>query len=312
MDNFDLPAAAGERLPYVSEQLPGYLGKVLSKLVGARISTGFTLLDREIGGGLRNGTHIVMAIPGAGKTTLVINLLRNFLRGGYEVIFFSAEMAYEDIMAKILSLHSLALEEPLDANEVMALGQRKDGAEIAEELAKIYLPYAQHTIIVPREHIDSPDAIGHIVGDYCIRTAKKPVVIIDYLQILAAKFPKGTDKQSVDAMLAKIGDMASKYGVAVILICSINRDSYTKKMTISSCKDSGTIEYAAETIMALDYTDSSKAGDYWVKNPDLPREVSISLLKNRFGPMGAKIDLHFYPRYNYFEEVKNTPGTVKF
>lgn len=312
MNNITLPAQAGNALGYVSEQMPGFFGKVMANHIGTRIPVGFPAVDQAIGGGLRNGTHIVMAIPGAGKTTLAINMMRNMIKAGYDVIFVSAEMAYEDIIAKILSLQSLELETPLDANEVMTLGQCEDGAKIAEKLASCCLPLAQHTIIVPRERIDSPDAIGHIVGNYCECTGKKPVVIIDYLQILATKFPQGTDKQSVDAMLAKIGDMAGKYGVAVLLICSINRDSYTKKLTISSCKDSGTIEYAAETIMALDYTDASKGSDYWANNPDAPREVSLHLLKNRFGPMGAKIDMRFYARYNYFEEVNHQTRTVKF
>jgi replicative DNA helicase len=312
VQEFSPPAQAGEKLGYVSEQLPRYLGDALSRAIGQRISVGFHRLDEAIGGGLRNGIHIVMAPPGAGKTTWVLQVMDNVISHGHEVIFFSAEMAYGDILSKILSRHSLALGTPMDANEILALGQRKDGDEIAEMLAKTYLPYAQHTIIVPRERIDSAETIEHIVGDYCQRIGKKPVVIIDYLQILAAKFPQGTDKQSVDVMLTKIGDVASKHGVAVLLICSINRDSYSKKMTLGSGKDSGTIEYAAETIMALDYTDSSKGSDYWAQNPGLPREISVHLLKNRFGPLGAKIDMRFYAKYNFFEEVNHQTRTVKF
>lgn len=312
MDKIYVPTPAGEELGYVASQLPDYFGDSLAGTTGKRIPTGFATLDAAIGGGLRPGINIVMAPPGNGKTTVALQMGDNMVAGGQEVIFVSAEMAAEDILSKILSRHSLAMGVPLDANEILALGQRENGAEVAAALMAAYLPFAQHTIIVPRERIDSPDTIGHIVGKYCDSTERKPIVIIDYLQILATKFPQGTDKQSVDAMLAKIGDMASKYGVAVILICSINRDSYTKKMTISSCKDSGTIEYAAETIMALDYTDSTKGSDYWAQNPDQPREVSIYLLKNRFGRMGAKIDLRFHAKYNYFEEVKHCPGAVKF
>lgn len=174
--------------------MPGFFDKVMANHIGTRIPVGFSAVDQAIGGGLRNGTHIVMAIPGAGKTTLATNMMRNMIKAGYDVIFVSAEMAYEDIVAKILSLQSLELETPLDANEVLALGQCEDGAKIAEKLASSYLPYAQHTIIVPRERIDSPDAIGHIEGNYCECTGRKPVVIIDYLQILATKFPQGTDK----------------------------------------------------------------------------------------------------------------------
>lgn len=312
MKNLNVPAPAGDKLDYVAARLPDYFGESLAETTSKRIQTGFADLDAAIGGGLRPGINIVMAPPGNGKTTVALQMGDNMVAGGQEVILFSAEMAAEDILSKILSRHSLATGVPMDANEILALGQREDGAEVAAALMAVYLPYAQHMIIVPRERIDSSDTIGHIVGKYCDSTGRKPVVIIDYLQILATKFPQGTDKQSVDAMLAKIGDVASKYGIAVILICSINRESYTKKMTISSCKDSGTIEYAAETIMALDYTDSTKGSDYWAKNPDQPREVSIYLLKNRFGRMGAKIDLRFYAKYNYFEEVKNRSGAVKF
>jgi replicative DNA helicase len=275
----------------------------MSKEVGNRISTGFPELDKALGGGFCSGLHILIGSPGAGKTTYALQLMDNIAKSGRPVIFVSAEMRVEDIMAKVHSRHSLDTGQSMDANEILSLGGRKDGEAVARKLSEIYQPCGERTIIIPRERLSSQDAIEHIVDEYYEATEETPVLVIDYLQQLAAKFPSGTDKQAVDVMLSKIGDVGAKYGLTIILVSSIARTSYDKRLSIAACKDSGTIEYAADTIMALDYTDRAKGHDFCISHPQLPRKVTLTLLKNRFGCLGASVDFKYDAKYNNFTEV---------
>ena len=311
MSKLSLSALTQGILSYTAEQLGMFWRKVTSKEIGSRTPTGFAALDEFIGGGLRSGLYILMAVPGAGKTTLAMQIMDNIAIGGRDVIFFSAEMRVDDLMAKLLSRHSLKTAHPMDANEILALGNRPDAVSIAEELSAIYHPCAEHTIIVPRDQIDSLKAVERMLLEYQEATGQTPVVIIDYLQQLAAKFPAGTDKQAVDAVLTEIGDLSVKMDLPIILVSSVSRASYGKVLSMSACKDSGTIEYAADVIMGLDCIESEQSTNDCDEYPDRPRKVKLTLPKNRFGRRGASVDLTFDAKYNNFTEVRkrNTSGS---
>lgn len=311
MSKLNLSALTRGVLSYAAEQLGAFLRKVTSKEIGSHTPTGFAALDELIGGGLRRGVYILMAVPGAGKTTLAMQIMDNIAIGGRDVIFFSAEMRVDDLMAKLLSRHSLKTSHPMDSNEILALGNRPDAVSIAEELNAIYHPYAEHTIIVPRDQIDSLNAMERMLQEYQEATGQTPVVIIDYLQQLAAKVPAGTDKQAVDAVLTEIGDLSVKMDLPIILVSSVSRAAYGKALSMSACKDSGNIEYAADVIMGLDCIDPEQASKDCDEYPDRPHKVRLTLPKNRFGRRGASVDLTFDAKYNNFTEVRkrNTRGS---
>src|SRR5690606_222457 len=77
------------------------------------ISTGFDNLDQSLGGGLYAGLYTLGAISSLGKTTLALQIADNIAANGYEVIFFSLEMALAEVLAKSFSRISaeLAKEE---------------------------------------------------------------------------------------------------------------------------------------------------------------------------------------------------------
>ena len=311
MSKFSLAEQTNGIMAYSSEQQDAFWAKVMSKKVGIRISTGFPELDKALGGGFSSGLHILIGSPGAGKTSYALQIADNMARRGQPVMFVSAEMRADDIKAKSYARHSLDMGQPMDANEILTLGERKDGAALVKRLRELYQAVGDNIVIIPREKIDTPEAIEHIVDEYYEATGMSPVLYIDYLQQVAAKFPSGSDKQAVDTVLAKIGDLGAKYNMTIILISSIGRSSYDKPLTLAACKDSGTIEYAADTIMALDYTDRAKGPDFCARHPNLPRKVTLKLLKNRFGCLGASVDLKFDAKYNIFTEIpKDGMNTV--
>ena len=78
---------------------------------------------------------------------------------------------------------------------------------------------------------------------------------------------------------------------------------------MQSLKESGGIEYCAEVILGLQFRDMGKDFDIDEAKARNPREIEMIVLKNRFGETGTTIDYDFYPKYNYFEEVKGNDTT---
>jgi replicative DNA helicase len=69
-------------------------------------------------------------------------------------------------------------------------------------------------------------------------------------------------------------------------------------------KESGGIEYSADVLLGLQLKGVEEKGNFDVElaKSKTPREIELKILKNRRGNTGEKIDLFYYPQYNYFTE----------
>ena len=87
----------------------------------------------------------------------------------------------------------------------------------------------------------------------------------------------------------------------VIAVSSVSRASYSKDVSMDSMKESGGIEYGADAVIGLQFTDTTKDNDLNMSMK--PREITAKILKNRFGETGTKIDYKFYSKYNRYTEI---------
>ena len=98
--------------------------------------------------------------------------------------------------------------------------------------------------------------------------------------------------------------MARAYNIPIIAVSSFNRDNYNTRANLAAFKESGAIEYSADTCIALQLkgVDSSSfdADKAMMKEP---REIELVILKGRRGKARAKINYCYYPKFNYFQEV---------
>lgn len=108
--------------------------------------------------------------------------------------------------------------------------------------------------------------------------------------------------------------MANELEIPVVIISSLGRASYTKQISIDSFKESGSIEYSADTLIGLQYQGVGE------KNFDIesakimnPRKVELCILKQRIGSAGQKVQLDYYPEADLFVDpyapVKPLPTT---
>lgn len=280
------------------------------------IPTGFKKLDSVLDGGLYEGLYIVGAISSLGKTTIITQIADQIAQAGTDVLIFSLEMARAEIMAKSISRHTL--------QSVLATGGDIRNAKTARGITtgKRYIDYSQterdliNSSIMEYSKYAKNIYISEGVGDigaeqiretvqkHILFTGKTPVVIIDYLQILAPYSERATDKQNTDKAVMELKRISRDYKTPVIGISSFNRANYKEAVTMEAFKESGAIEYSSDILIGLQLKGAGKK-DFdanEAKRKD-PREIELVILKNRNGRTGDSLSFNFYPLFNYFEET---------
>lgn len=265
-----------------------------------RLKTGFDALDHNLGGGLSPGLIILGGTPGVGKSTFALQLAEHVAETGTPVLYFSMEMPGERILAKAISrnLYKKNREQAslwLSAEELMG----GDGTDPLTPEQWEQVDIIKHSLEPGLKDLHlwtdtvSASVIVKRVQELAAATNQKPLVIIDYLQILTSDENRSqTEKQSVDRTLKLLMSQLAhgEGGVPVILISSLNRSSYGA-IQISAFKETGGIEYSADVLLGLQSGSQTENS----------REVELSILKNRYGPSGNKLKFLYHSRYDYFE-----------
>ena len=300
----------------VANHLQEFINGIADSVNTPYTPTGYNVLDQALEGGLYEGLYIVGAISSLGKTTLITQIADQIAQNGGDVLIFSLEMARTELMAKSISRLTLldVLENKGDMRDAkttrgITTGSRyanysQTERELIERAIKAYGEYANHLFIYEGVGDIGAEQIREIVADHTRFTKRKPVVIIDYLQILAPSDVRATDKQNTDKAVLELKRISRDYKIPVIGISSFNRASYSAKVTFEAFKESGAIEYSSDVLIGLQLhgvgKDDFNVNEAKSKNP---REIELVILKNRNGQTGTAIHYDYYPMFNYFEEV---------
>ena len=280
------------------------------------IPTGFKGIDEALDGGLYEGLYIVGAISSLGKTTLVTQIADQVAKQGHDVLIFSLEMARSELMAKSISRHTVI--EVLDKGGDMKNAKTVRGItagvryanyndaekELIKNAVTAYSDYAKHIYITEGVGDLGARQIRETVEKHVQYTGNTPLVIIDYLQILAPYNERATDKQNTDKAVMELKRISRDFKTPVIGISSFNRDNYNNAVSMQAFKESGAIEYSSDVLIGLQLKGAGeKDFDPTEAKKKNPREIELVILKNRNGQTGTKIPLEFYPLFNYFTEM---------
>jgi replicative DNA helicase len=318
-----------------SAHLQAFLDHAVANRERRPNKTGFTGLDDLLDGGMYAGLYIVGAISSLGKTTFCLQIADNIAQGGQEVLIFSLEMARYELMAKSLSRYTVLtdLEQYATTRHAKTTRALLTGAmyaqtetEAEKERAVIFGAGKRYEEIAKKIYIH--EGVGDIgvteirqeVEKHIRLKGKPPVILIDYLQILAPYNDRATDKQNTDKAVLELKRLSRDFNTAVIGISSFNRESYTAPVNMASFKESGAVEYSSDVLIALQY----QGMDYQEGEADKARQkrvralltenmlagrngkgqkIQVKILKNRNGSKGDT-ELLFYPMFNYFTEYE--------
>lgn len=303
----------------MTDYLPMYLDAILSGAREPAISTGFAGLDIALGGGFYPGLYIMGAISSLGKTTLACQMADQIAAAGQPVLIFSLEMARKEIFAKSLSRLSAVSkmigesEDTLTARDLLSVSIiSADTHALIKSFFEAYSCISNNIYVHEGVGDINVKTIRAMVEAFAKKHQKTPVVIIDYIQILAPYQSKTvTDKQNMDKSVLELKRLARDLNAVIIGVSSLNRMSYNDAITMSAFKESGAIEYSADVLIGLQL--AGVGGDKFnveQAKQENPRKIEVKVLKNRNGPVVPSYLMYYYPADNLFVDVLEKPNAL--
>lgn len=247
--------------------------------------------------GLQKEYIVVGARPSTGKTSLGLDLAIHALRKGKAVLFFSVEMAGDQIdmrmFGNVARVNGMKLRN----------GFWRDSAEPR-------MQQAVGEMAAWKFHLDDR---ATITGQDVLLTTRKvarecelSLVIVDYVQLMRGVTRYDQRHQELAEVSRFLKQTSKECGVPVVALAQLNRDAEKDRggrmPLLSDLKDCGSLEQDADIVGLLwePRIDPNDPDDMkWLEHhtPDDPKEdevewqqwfrrINLTLAKNRNGPTG--------------------------
>ena len=284
------------------------------------VSSGFTDIDSLLGGLQPSDLLILAGRPGMGKTALGTNMAfhaaqayqRSLAAGeetpnGAPVLFFSLEMAAQQLSARILS----------EQTEI-EMWKIRNGRFSESEWEKFVLTM-QDLSTLPL-YIDDTGGISIAQIAARARRLKREknigVIIIDYLQLVEPSRRAENRVQEITEVTKGLKTLAKELNVPVLALSQLSRgvDSRDdKRPVLSDLRESGSIEQDADVVMFVyreEYYLKSREPDpstpdhaKWLEKCERAhRRAEVLVEKHRHGATN-KIDMFFDDRFTRFSNL---------
>lgn len=271
-----------------------------------------------------------------GKTTFAVNIIDRLLDNGETVLYFSLEQLPIEIITKSLARKLYEADPTTQLTNIDV----KNGAT-CETLERIKREYAEkatrYQIITGSFRTTAADIVAFVEeyrrehgGDSC-----KPIVIIDYLQLIAPPVGfKGGIREYTDENVKTLKDMQKRNGLFVIMISSFNRSSNYEPVSYEAFKETSMIEFTCDYVWGLQlsildaenddfYTVKGKQGGRKERPIDqkrrfvndaqgaTPKKVEFVSLKSRNGKQFYKAFFDYMPQFDSYTEDKDKGESMK-
>lgn len=284
-----------------------------------RLKSGYANIDSITN--LYPGLYVLGAISSLGKTTFIHQMAEQIAESKEEaetkpknhVLFFSLEQSTLELASKSIA-RAVAQESEIDGLSSLQV-RRSDLAtpRIAAAIDKCKA-YSDRITIVECSFRATIDDIAGTIHEYVRQNNVKPVVIIDYLQVIQPPLESHmTTRDMVDYHVRRLKELQTDYQLTMIVISSLNRQNYMTAIDFESFKESGGIEYTADVIWGLQlkciHEDIfSKQNNVNEKRKrireakkEIPRKIELVCLKNRFGVSSYSCFFDYLPHFDLFK-----------
>lgn len=302
------PIAVHSITQYLDESLNADLVR-FQKYSG--LKTGFSNIDEKMS--LFPGLYIIGGVSSLGKTTFAHQMADQLTRAGEHVLFFTVEQSEFELISK--GLARLTAQESF--NTALSSVEIRSG-RITDALRRAiaeYKSFAEHEMIVELGFEASFNDISTIVRNYITSTGERPIVFLDYIQLLRPLNSNLSAKDAADYAVRAFKQLQMEFDLVIVLLSSLNRQNYLTPIDFEAFKESGSIEFTADVIWGLQLQimndpifDSSQklmAKRDAVKTAKRanPRKIELVCLKNRFGIANSTYKFNYYAKYDLFIPV---------
>ncbi len=259
------------------------------------VPTGFTLLDKMLGGFQKSDLIIVAGRPGMGKTSLGLAVAQNAAkRHQARVAIFSLEMSNEQLVQRLLSM------------ETGINSHRLRMGDIYEEEWPILME-AANTLAATHIFIDDTPAATVME----IRTKARrlyaehglDLILIDYMQLMSggSSLGRGENRQQEISYISRsLKSLARELNVPVVALSQLSRaveSRSDKRPMLSDLRESGSIEQDADVVLFV-YRE-----DYYIEDTDRQNIADIIVAKHRHGSTGT-VSLFFRKELTQFRDLE--------
>lgn len=318
---------------YAADYAAGELESDL--LLSASYKTGFKRLDEE-SGGIYPGLYVLGGLSGTGKTSFCLQMADQMAAAGLNVIYITLEQSPAELVSKSLARIEYltahhhpaarsATERITAALDIRLDRRHRQSPEYLRALETYKTQSADRLSLLVGTFETTIDTICDHVAEHIAATGQRPIVIVDYLQIIKPAAPgaggaAGKDtalRQQIDGHVQRLKLLSREMTLPVIVICSLNRTNYFTPFDLDSIKESGGIEYTADVVWGLQlkcvHLTEKELKMIMQKNPGIrdrrdlmrnaqeliPREMELVCAKNRFG-REFKLNLWYYADVDTF------------
>lgn len=217
-------------------------------------TTGFTDLDRLLGGWPRAQMTVIAGRPGMGKSAIATSTLQRCARAGHSCLFFSLEMMSEQLGARLLTDLAYASHDPIAYEDIL---HRRIDPRQRERLEAAKRMLADLPIQIEEQR-------GLTIADIVTRSRKAAelqaragrqleVIFVDHMLLVrASQRYAGNRVREVAEISDGLATLAKDLDVSVVALCQLNRGvegRENKRPGMADLRDSGSIEEDASAIV---------------------------------------------------------------
>ena len=257
------------------------------------VPTGFTKLDKLLGGFQKSDLIILAARPSVGKTSLALNFALNAARRHKKVVgFFSLEMSAEQLVQRLLSVETGINQQRLRQGEI-------------EDHEWQMLMEAAGVLSETMLFIDDTPAVSALE----LRTKARrlqaehglDLVIVDYLQLMRGEGSRNENRvQEISYISRSLKSLARELETPLIALSQLSRavESRTDhKPQLSDLRESGAIEQDADIVMFIYREEMNKEAS------ERKNIADIIVAKHRNGPTDT-VPLYFQKELTRFADLE--------
>ena len=281
-----------------------YIQKHQGEILG--VSTGFTDLDKLLGGFQPSDLIICAGRPGSGKTSFALSIVQfASMIKRKRVALFSLEMSAEQLVQRMV-----ASMGNLDS-QALRLGKLND--EDYPRLVKATGELAETTIF-----IDDSAAITPIeIRAKCRRLQSEhglDMIIIDYMQLMTIRGRIENRVQEISQISRQLKELARELHVPVVALSQLSRAVEARddhRPQLADLRESGSIEQDADVVIFIfrekTYYPTLEKWQQKHANKPYPENIAeIIVAKNRHGPI-KDIQLFFAEDQATFRNLVSDP-----
>lgn len=302
------------------------------------LRTGYKILDRKQP--LYPGLYCLGAISSLGKTTFCHQMADQIATSGQWVLYFSLEQTHLELYSKSLARgfyqtnrydtrqnnRPSSYPTPSSMDIRRGLTAVNHAAELDVQINIYKNLVGNRLCIVDGSFELTVEDIRKYVEEAIKQLKVRPVVIVDYLQIIAPSLINGRipdTKTSIDHIVHSLKILQRDYNLAIIAVSALNRQNYLTPIDFESFKESGGIEYTADVIWGLqlsvlndkafyhhyDNTSGKQKSETSLKEKRemiqkakaaSPRDIDLVCLKNRYGISSYTVPFRYYPAFDFY------------